>query len=60
MSMNTWPEQQAAEKAAPIADRRAMRKAWLEALAAARGDKIARIALKDPDGFRRHFTENAA
>jgi len=30
-------------------------KNWLEGLVAPRGDKVAVIALRDPDGFRRHF-----
>lgn len=30
-------------------------KNWLEGLVAPRGDKVAVIALRDPDGFRTHF-----
>jgi hypothetical protein len=33
---------------------------WLDGIVAPRGDKIAVIALCDPDGFRTHFTKDAA
>jgi len=33
---------------------------WLEGTVAPRGDKVAVIALRDPEGFKRHFGEVAA
>jgi hypothetical protein len=35
-------------------------KNWLEGIVAPRGDKVAVIALRDPEGFRKHFGEVAA
>ena len=33
---------------------------WMDGLVAPRADKIALIALRDPEGFRKHFGEAAA
>jgi hypothetical protein len=33
---------------------------WIDGLVAPRADKIALIALRDPEGFAKHFSEDAA
>ena len=41
-----------------VTERTAMN--WLEGIAVPRGAQIALVAVRDPDGFRRHFSERAA